>query len=199
MSRALFLYLLALLICSIALLVSLRARAELCEGGVVNPGAHRIEVERRCGAPTLKDAWPDAVLPGYGVISRTDVWFYNRGSNRLTRLFYFRNGRLEKIRTGGFGYDGMPSYPCDPAVIHPGMNEFDLLFRCGQPVERDRQFDVLLLPGSAPGWRWRAPPLVQPRRVEVWAYDFGDNRFMRFVTVVDGHVAKVRTGGRGMR
>lgn len=193
MSRALFFYLLALLVCSIALLVSLNARAEMCDGGVVNPGAHRFEVERRCGEPAFKDAWPHAFLFGYGVISQTEVWFYNRGSNRLTRRFYFRDGRLVKIETGGFGYDTLPSRPCDPAIIHPGMSEFDLLIKCGEPVERDRHVE---LPVS-PLFGWRRIPPVRPLQVEIWAYDFGDNRFMRFVTVVNGRVAEVKTGDRG--
>ena len=38
---------------------------------------------------------------------------------------------------------------------------------------------------------------VVSRTVEVWTYDFGPNRFVRLVSIAEGRVTRVETGGYG--
>lgn len=176
-----------------ALVPAAESLAANCPDGIVGEGDRQFEVLRRCGEPDLRDVSDAVYLPGYGVISATEVWYYNRGASRLVRILRFRDGRLVGIETGGYGFNAPSSQPCEPAAIQIGMSRFRLLAECGEPASRSRRIELL----ATRPYGGNGPSLLQPRPVDEWVYLFGDNRFIRFVMLVDGQVVAIETGERG--
>jgi hypothetical protein len=70
------------------------------------------------------------------------------------------------------------SIRCDGGIVSVGDAKIDLLGKCGPP--------------SLVEDRWR-----RKTAVERWTYNFGPDRFLQFVTLVDGKVALVERGGYG--
>lgn len=70
------------------------------------------------------------------------------------------------------------SIRCDGGIVSVGDAKIDLLGKCGPP--------------SLVEDRWR-----RKTSVERWTYNFGPDRFLQFVTLVDGKVALVERGGYG--
>lgn len=81
-----------------------------CSSAAVGRGRLAIEVYLACGAPDQVDRSFDvrqAATGGGLVLERTDQlerWTYNRGPRRLLRVYEFRNGRLLRADTGGYGF-----------------------------------------------------------------------------------------------
>ena len=110
-----------------------------CNGRVVQEGDHAFDVQRKCGAPAYADSWDEYAWVGaYG--GHVEDWFYNFGPSRLVQILHFRNSRLTRIDSGGYGYTAQAS-SCSPHDIHTGQNQFDLVMRCGPPASRERRFD----------------------------------------------------------
>ncbi len=74
------------------------------------------QVLERCGEPVsretkqveLTDAAPDGAggLQGTTRTVQAEVWSYNFGASSFMRLLHFRDGKLVKIVTGGYGFGG---------------------------------------------------------------------------------------------
>jgi hypothetical protein len=83
--------------------------AAACEEPFPDRGASRIEVAGKCGEPSWKDVRQEEILlPLDGDSARKvtvtiEEWTYNLGPDRLIRIFEFRNGKLMRVRTGGYG------------------------------------------------------------------------------------------------
>lgn len=86
-----------------------------CSGRLVSLGYTPWEVQAICGDPTqIEDSFELVLKPihdraGYVVdhfpiAVPKSVWTYNFGSSRLIYLLTFREGKLAKIETGGYGY-----------------------------------------------------------------------------------------------
>lgn len=45
-------------------------------------------------------------LSGTGALVQVEVWSYNFGAQSFTRLLHFRDGKLIKVVTGGYGFGG---------------------------------------------------------------------------------------------
>jgi hypothetical protein len=79
------------------------------------------------------------------------------------------------------------SIQCDGGIVSVGDAKVDLLGKCGAPVLVDQRTEKRHTPEGGHA-------LVS---VEQWTYNFGPNRFLQFVTLVDGKVARVDRGGYG--
>jgi Protein of unknown function (DUF2845) len=85
---------------------------------------------------------------------------------------------------------------CEDRAVFTGQSTVDLLSKCGEPSQRDERVDE------------RATLVFDPSRqvselhkirvlVAHWTYDFGPTRFLQFVTIENGTVVAVETGGYG--
>lgn len=169
---------------------SVRADAIRCDGGIVNIGAREHEVLRACGEPDYQEPLREIYLYGHILLRSESRWFYNFGPRRLIRILQFHDGRLQSVRTGGYGFVPAPGRRCQPSEIQPGISGMELLERCGQPLERQTRTRV------------RQPYLDPPRHVlvtheEEWIYEFGPRNFDRIAVLVGGEVVRVERGSRG--
>jgi hypothetical protein len=79
-------------------------------------GTTSLEVLSRCGEPVsreqkqieIRTVTQDASgnLSGLGSLVQVEVWSYNFGAQSFTRLLHFRDGKLVKVATGGYGFGG---------------------------------------------------------------------------------------------
>jgi hypothetical protein len=85
-----------------------------CEGRLVSLGHTPWEVQATCGEPTQVEDGLEIILkpvhdPAGHMVGRLpmavpkSVWTYNFGPSRLIYLLTFREGKLVKIETGGYG------------------------------------------------------------------------------------------------
>jgi hypothetical protein len=79
------------------------------------------------------------------------------------------------------------SIQCEGGIVSVGDSTLDVLAKCGRPTLVDERLDESSF-GSG---------LVATVAVEQWTYDFGPNRFLRFVTLVAGRVVGIERGGYG--
>jgi hypothetical protein len=167
------------------------AFAMRCGNRVVSEGLQDFQVQERCGAPFWTDRYTSVdVIGAYGPVERQrtvqyDVWYYNFGPRQFMRQFLFRDGELIREETLGYGVDEIGS-DCNPMRDYGGLTAGELYARCGEPASRRIQEDTIVrrpLPGVE---RWR------DQRREEWIYDFGDARFLRVMSLLNG-----RVGGSG--
>lgn len=177
--------LLALLLAPAAVAAGLR-----CDGRLVAVGATAYEVRAACGEPDHRSETRQLYLHGVVTLEREEVWYYNFGPRRLLRVLRFRDGRLARIDSAGYGFDpAAVAGQCRSRDIRPGMTELELLARCGEPAQRERR-DRVRYPTDP-------PTFVLVVTVEEWVYDFGPGRFLRLITLEDGLVQRVEQGSRG--
>lgn len=176
--------LLILVLAAAGLLLPGRAEALRCNGSLVDEGDPAFEVREACGPP-------DYVQPLYAhghdhVLE--ELWYYNFGPQRLLRELRFRNGRLQRIRTPGRGFRERDRVgDCVPVDVNAGMTAYELLSRCGEPVQREarRLLRRDHRGGVKHGYRhvW----------IEDWYYPFGDQYLNRRVRLTDGRVTDIDT------
>jgi hypothetical protein len=86
-----------------------------CNGRLISLGYTLWEVQAICGEPTQIEESLEIILQPIRdragqvvdhlpVAVPKTVWTYNFGSSRLIYLLTFREGKLAKIETGGYGY-----------------------------------------------------------------------------------------------
>lgn len=158
------------------------AEAWRCGTRQIEPGDRDYRVRQHCGEPDYVDRQPEALVPGVGVVGELAEWYYNRGPQKLVRVLYFRNGRLDRIVTGDHGFNRFTAGSCSPYDLQQGMSKFELLRRCGEPDFSDTRW--VLRPGGAVG------------RVDDWVYTFGSGQYPREIHLVDGRIEDVRLGDR---
>jgi len=178
-------------IAALGLLVSLPAEAGFrCDGKIVKRGDRSFEVRSVCGEPDVVVPLHSVYTVRYGHVPTQEEWQYNLGPHRLMRFLRFRNGRLTQVRTGNHGFH-TPSGRCSPGFIEPGVTQMELKARCGAP--RDKELRIT-------GSRYRVDKTGRVYRsgmpAEDWLYDFGSNRFMRVVTLINGRVVNVENSSR---
>ena len=74
------------------------AHAFRCGALLVREGETPVEVRGKCGEPSSQER---RVACGGPTI---DQWTYNLGPNDFLQILTFRNGRLEMIEAGSYGY-----------------------------------------------------------------------------------------------
>lgn len=169
-----------------------------CGDELLFEGAYQAEVRAQCGEPFWVNSWVESHVVGPdGPVEvaeqlRVSEWYFHRGPNRLMRRLVFHNGRLVDIETLGHGVSGTPGTgTCEPREMNPGLSMGELVARCGLPAFRESWYGRRSI---------RLDGLVERHaliRYETWGYDFGPNRFTRYVTFENGRITDVRTGDRG--
>jgi hypothetical protein len=99
------------------------------------------------------------------------------------------------------------SLRCERGIVSEGDLKLDLLGKCGEPSQRtshqeDSERLVAFNPGSGTGGAGGAAlaPVTGRRlsiTVERWTYNFGPGRFLAFVSLEDGRVARIESGRQG--
>jgi hypothetical protein len=199
-----------------ALLPALAAAASdsslRCAGGLVSLGDATIDLLGKCGAPTIREGRADVTSIAYraegGTVKRTspvavEKWTYDFGPSQFVMFVTVEGGKVTAIDRGGYGYDRSSDRApatlrrarCEPSVLHVGDSKLDLSARCGEPTLAERREDLVRVTadtgaGVAVG---RTVTVVS----EVWTYDFGPQTFVRFVSLEDGVVTRIDTGGHG--
>ncbi|SFF59900.1 Protein of unknown function [Fontimonas thermophila] len=171
-----------------------------CGSRLVSEGMFAAEVLAICGEPDFRDVWPPPGAYGYGYLAPTEEWTYNRGSSQLLRILRFRNGRLDRIESEGYGFAPRQGQGCGHGEIRPGMSKYRLLAFCGEPLTRYADY---VLRYARPEI-WDRPYDLRDDYVtgtpvyrEEWVYNFGANQLLRIVVLENGRVSEIRTGRRG--
>jgi hypothetical protein len=89
------------------------------------------------------------------------------------------------------------SFSCDGGIVSTGDSSADLVVKCGQPDwtdSHDEKVTTSLERIDPSGKHIRQTNFVH---VEEWTYNIGPDRFMRMVTIRNGTVTGIRTGGYG--
>lgn len=168
-----------------ALLVT-DAAAMRCGGQLIAEGDRSYEVRRACGPPQAIESFGREHQHGRHV-PHEETWYYDLGAQRLLRVLSFRDGELRRIETRdrGLGAREAPRGGCRPTQIREGMTRYELVRRCGDPVERTHRH---VLRKTAPKTH---PHLAEEVLVEEWFYDFGRTYLPRRLRLVDGEVVAI--------
>jgi hypothetical protein len=186
-----------------------------CDRGIVTVGDLTVDLLGKCGPPSLRERWLEdrdvlamnlarGLASSERMTSEVEQWTYDFGRNRFLQLVTVRNGRIERIERGSYGYGLPPATEpgrprlssCDLSMIRPGDTKVDLLARCGTPASASAwRAPRTTLPTTRPGET--LPSLDSTAQVEQWVYNLGPNQFLRIITFEDGRVTKVETGGYG--
>jgi hypothetical protein len=200
-----------------ALAPSARADESLrCNGRIVSVGDSKLDLLGRCGRPTLAetraverarfvaegDRHAGATAIGAGEVTTVDAWTYDPGPNEFVHVVTLEGGRITAIERASYGYAkdparapaSLPVARCESRVIRVGDRTLDLLARCGDPATVDRRRERRAVAFQAAGLT--AGEFVSVE-LEVWAYNFGPNRFTALVTIEDGKVISVDRGSYG--
>jgi len=86
---------------------------------------------------------------------------------------------------------GTGPFYCDNRIISVGLTMAEVASRCGEPAWQQRLRDNIV-----------RDPLLYPEVFDVyvvdeWIYDFGPQRFLRFLRFREGRLVGIRTGGYG--
>jgi hypothetical protein len=127
------------------------------------------------------------------VITVTEEWLYNFGPNSLIYVLLFREDRLVKIETRGYGFSpgATPGGDCDTGTMSVGDTKFEVLMRCGEPAYRSTREEEISDPINR--FRRRTRLVV----IEEWTYNFGPLRFVKILTFRNGRLADIATGDWG--
>jgi hypothetical protein len=168
------------------------ADALRCDNRLVTTGARVYEVLRACGEPDYREPVRDVFLYGHILLRTEEIWYYNRGPRELIRILRFRDGRLEAVRSGGYGFNPDARAGCRPHDLRAGMSGLELIQRCGEPDHREIRTRTQLRQPER-----RSPHHVLVTYEEEWTYDFGPAHFDRIAVLVGGTVVRVERGARG--
>ncbi len=188
-----------------------RADSIRCAGGIVSTGDSKIDLLGKCGPPALTDARlaerSRSTLVGgtaaYGrrLVTAVETWTYDFGRTQFVQTVTLVKGKVASVERGGYGYadtqaerERSRKATCDAALIRPGDLKLDVLARCGDPamVDEWQEERVARHVEGAVVTEDTAVTIV-----ELWTYDFGPNRLLRFVRFADGKVVAVDTGSYG--
>ncbi len=159
-----------------------------CGSSLVDVGDWPVEVEERCGTPDYVATYPTATVPGIGVVGEVEHWYYNPGPQGFIRRLEFRDGKLRREHSLGYGFAGDRAGECSPARLQSGVSEFEIVAYCGEPISRRVSWEVVGH-GSSSTDHYR-DTLVP---VEEWMYESGKSQFRRIVTLRNGRVTRVET------
>ncbi|MEQ5835355.1 DUF2845 domain-containing protein [Marinobacter halodurans] len=177
----------------LAIWPALSQAAFRCGTGLVDVGDWPVEVEERCGQPDYVAVYPEASLPGIGIVQTVEHWYYNPGPSGFVRRLVFRNGKLTKEESMGYGFLPGAAGDCKPNDLREGMNEFEIVRRCGDPLSKHVEWIVPYQDNRNYGGLTAAYPQ------EEWLYEFGRNEFRRVVTFRNGRITRVESTGKPAR
>lgn len=178
------------LLLPILLLAAGDALAMRCGNRVVTTGDHELQVRERCGEPSWIDDRSELRVTGAGspveraIEDRIETWYYNPGGNQLIRAVEFRNGRVVRVGTRGYGIAEVGSR-CGDTAFSRGISTGELVLRCGEPAARTARYSDEVIRDGLGNERVRRVP------VEEWTYSLPGSRFYRNVIFIDGRLARV--------
>jgi hypothetical protein len=168
--------------------IALPAQALRCNGRLVDPGDHALQVRERCGEPFWIDSYSEWLISGErGPLERrvernVEVWFYNFGSNRFIQRLVFRDDRLQHEESLSYGFDRASKNRCNLDTLPTGISNGEIIARCGPPKSRrERYADQIERDGQGNA-------RVRVQRQEDWIYDTGASRDYRLLLIVDGRL-----------
>ncbi len=168
-----------------------------CGSRLTSVGTTAAEVLAACGEPAYRDVWPQPYGAAAGYLGQVEQWTYNFGSSQLLRVLRFRQGRLQRIDTEGYGFAAADPGDCSGGIT-PGIAKYRLIAQCGEPLTRSADFLQVPLDRYQRVYDPRhAPPAWEFVYREEWVYNFGPARLMRIVRLDNGRVTEVETGARG--
>jgi hypothetical protein len=94
---------------------------------------------------------------------------------------------------------------CSNRIVSLGATPVEVTDRCGEPLHVEQWEEQV--DGFVTQWfdyetgRYQDLPrrIETPVRMERWTYDFGANRFIRYLTFQNGRLIKIETGDKGSR
>jgi hypothetical protein len=174
---------------------ALPAQALRCGTRVVTEGDRDFAVRERCGEPYFTEQSYALTVRGangpYEVQDETvyDVWYYNFGPQRLLVRLLFRDGRLAREESLGYGVSEIGG-DCNLDGLPAGTPGGEIVARCGTPSTRNtRQRTEVRRDG-------RGNERFSQVRLEEWIYDIGRNRLMRVLTLENGRLLEVNSESR---
>ncbi len=185
-----------------------------CDGGIVSTGDSKLDLIGKCGAPALREAQEEErsrvlldatgrALSGRSTAVTVERWTYNFGPRQFVQHVTLEGGRVRGVERGGYGYDlgpqaqapAIPRARCDQLALHVGDSTFEVLARCGEPAAKDVREVTRVAGGTAGGALYQATSTTE--LVEVWSYDFGPQVLTRRISIAQGRVVHLETGGYG--
>lgn len=157
-----------------------------CGTSLVSEDAWPAEVEEQCGAPDYVAEYPTATVPGLGVVQTEAHWYYNPGPRRFIQRLTFRNGKLARIESLGYGFHTSSSARCNTSTFRHASNEYELVARCGEPLSKRMEWQLPKPRKRSETWQTLQPVLVQE-----WLYEFSSNQFRQVVTLKNGKVVDI--------
>jgi len=176
---------------------SVEALALKCPGGIISLGELKAEVHMKCGEPTLWDQRVEetSITTRKGhYFQKTltvDEWTYDFGTNRLVQILFFHDGKLVKIKSGGYGQGLSGPASNRIGIISVGDLKSKVLRKWGNPTYEDQRKEQRTFYGS------RGKVIQKTFTIDEWVYDFGSKRFIRILTFENGRLVENRTGDRG--
>jgi hypothetical protein len=173
-------------------LIALAAQAQTSQSGLrcgsslVSDGAWPIEVEESCGPPDYVAEYPTATVPGLGVVQTEKHWYYNPGPQRFIQRVIFRNGKLARVDSLGYGFYVSDFPSCNLSTLRHAKTEYELIARCGEPASKRVEWQTPSIQRRSETWQTLQPVLVQE-----WLYDFSSNQFRQVVTLRNGQVVDI--------
>jgi len=166
------------------------AHALRCGSRLVLDGDQDFQVRDRCGQPYWIDRYTALDVQGAGGPIELqnevgyEVWYYNFGPRQFITQILFRNGRMFKETPLSYGFSTLGEN-CDPNVFVRGLTSGELIARCGTPASQRNLYSTAVRRDGRGNERYRDV------RREEWVYDFGENTFVRVLTLIDGRVDSV--------
>jgi len=80
---------------------------------------------------------------------------------------------------------------CAGGIVSEGDRVADLIIKCGQPAWKDAHLEEVF---GTYDWSLGRKTTIM---VEEWTYNLGPQQFLRIITIRNGRVSTIRTGGYG--
>ncbi len=181
----------ALVLAGLMMACASPAWALRCDGRIVEVGDHALQVRERCGEPYWVDRYSEWLITGENGpreqrVERTvEAWYYNFGSNRLLQRLVFRDDRLTREESLGYGFTKLPSR-CDVDALPRGTSNGEIIARCGEPSSQVTRYGDTVERDGLGNAR------VRVSRREEWVYDPGDSRDYRLLLLIDGKLSEIQ-------
>jgi hypothetical protein len=88
---------------------------------------------------------------------------------------------------------------CGTKIVGTGDSTYVVRQKCGDPADVRSRVELRTISSTQQlvNGRWVQASRTEEVPIEVWTYDFGSRRFMRFVTFERGQLVDVQTGHYG--
>ncbi len=175
------------------------AIAFYCGNKIVSEGNTDAEVFLKCGEPFWKEEYIEVIVSDVDTSFekrseiRIEKWTYNFGPTKLLYILTFRNGKLRKITTDGYGFLETPlTDECDRGRrIHKGDTLYEVLRKCGKPTWHSTRRVSISEPLDE---RTERKVLVT---IEELTYNFGPGNWLYLLRFENGRLVKIETRGYG--